>query len=109
MSDTTDATTTPADDEIRVVDNPARSRYEARLGERVLGVVDYSVDANSGRIVLVHTEVEPDAEGKGVGSRLAKGALENVRARGLKLTVVCPFITAYLKRHRGDYEDLLAR
>jgi len=109
MSDTTDATTTPADDEIRVVDNQTRSRYEARLGERVLGIVDYTLDANAGRIVLVHTEVQPDAEGMGVGSRLAKGALENVRARGLKLTVVCPFITAYLKRHRGDYEDLLAR
>ncbi|HEY8990230.1 MAG TPA: GNAT family N-acetyltransferase [Candidatus Limnocylindrales bacterium] len=108
MSDTTDATTTPADDGIRVVDNPARSRYEARLGERVLGVVDYRLEPDGG-IVLVHTEVQPDAEGMGVGSRLAKGALENVRARGLKLTVVCPFITAYLKRHRGDYEDLLAR
>ncbi|HEY8800281.1 MAG TPA: GNAT family N-acetyltransferase [Candidatus Limnocylindrales bacterium] len=108
MSDTTDATTTPADDGIRVVDNPARSRYEARLGERVLGVVDYRLEPDGG-IVLVHTEVQPDAEGMGVGSRLAKGALENVRARGLKLTVVCPFIGAYLKRHRGDYEDLLAR
>ena len=108
MSETTQPVT-PADDEIRVVDNPTRSRYEACLGERVLGGVDYTVDANSGRIVLVHTEVEPDAEGKGVGSSLAKGVLKDVRARGLKLTVVCPFITAYLKRHRGDYEDLLAR
>jgi uncharacterized protein len=95
------------DDDISVVDNPTRSRYEARLGERVLGVVDYRLEPNAG-IVLVHTEVQPDAEGKGVGSRLAKGALEDVRARGLKLTVVCPFIGAYLKRHRGDYEDLLA-
>ena len=107
MSDTTEATTTPADDEIRVVDNPAESRYEARLGERVLGVVDYRLEPDGG-IVLVHTEVQPDAEGKGVGSRLAKGALEDVRARRLRLTVECPFIAAYLKRHGREYEDLLA-
>jgi predicted GNAT family acetyltransferase len=107
-SDASEATTTPAGDDIRVTDNPGKSRYEARLGERVLGLVDYRLEPD-GRIVLVHTEVQPDAEGKGVGGRLAKGALEDVRARGLKLTVVCPFITSYLKRHPREYEDLLAR
>jgi predicted GNAT family acetyltransferase len=44
----------------------------------------------------------------GVGSRLARGALEDARARGLKVTVVCPFITAYLRRHPGEYEDLVS-
>jgi uncharacterized protein len=94
-------------EEIQVVDNPERSRYEARLGERILGVVEYELSADGKRIVLVHTEVLPDAEGMGVGSRLARGALEDVRRRGLKLTVECEFIQAYLKRHRRDYEDLV--
>jgi uncharacterized protein len=96
-------------EEIRVVDNPERSRYEALVGERILGVVEYKLRADSGRIVLVHTEVQPDAEGMGVGSRLAKGALDDVRRRGLKLRVECDFINSWLKRHRGDYEDLLGR
>jgi predicted GNAT family acetyltransferase len=95
-------------DEIRVVDNPGRRRYEARLGARVLGIVDYDLDAAEGRIVLVHTYVLPDAAGKGVGNHLAKGALVDVRSRGLKLTVECEFIAAYLKRHRPDFEDLVA-
>jgi uncharacterized protein len=94
------------DDVILVVDNPDRSRYEARLGERVLGIVDYDLDPSGHRIVLVHTEVLPDAEGMGVGSRLARGALEDVRARGLKLDVQCEFIGAYLKRHPGEFADL---
>jgi len=80
------------------------SRYEAKIGERVLGIVDYELDPDAGRITLVHTGVMPDAEGMGVGTRLAKGALEDVRARGLKLTV----IAAYLKRHPGEYTDLTA-
>jgi predicted GNAT family acetyltransferase len=93
--------------DIVVVDNPVESRYEARLGERVLGIVNYELDPEVDGIVLVHTEVAPDAEGMGVGSRLAKGALEDVRARGLKLTVECEFVSAYLKRHGREYADLV--
>jgi predicted GNAT family acetyltransferase len=94
-------------DEILVVDNPDKSRYEARIGERILGIVEYELNAAGTRINLVHTEVLPDAEGLGVGSRLAKGALADVRARGLSLDVECEFITAYLARHRRDYVDLI--
>jgi len=93
--------------EIGVEDNPARSRYEARLRDRVLGFLDYTLDRGGNGIILVHTEVLPDAEGMGVGSRLAKCALEDVRARGLRLTVECRFVAAYLKRHPGEYDDLL--
>jgi len=93
-------------DEIRVEDNPARSRYEARVRDRVFGFLDYTLDPEGNWIVLVHTEVLPDAEGMGVGSRLAKGALEDVRARDLRLTVQCRFVRAYLKRHPAEFEDL---
>jgi predicted GNAT family acetyltransferase len=103
----TDAKPGDASETIRVVDSPERSRYEAVVGERILGIVEYDLDPAGERIVLVHTEVLPDAEGMGVGSRLARGALEDVRARGLKLTVECEFIGAYVKRHRREYEDLL--
>lgn len=102
-----EATPTGPDEQIQVVDSPERSRYEARIGERVLGIVEYDLDPAGERIILVHTEVLPDAEGMGVGSRLARGSLEDVRARGLKLIVECEFIAAYVKRHRRDYEDLL--
>ena len=94
--------------DIQVVDNQVESRYEARLGERVLGIVDYELDPEVDGIVLVHTEVRPDAVGMGVGSALARGALEDVRARGLNLTVECEFIAAYLKRHAREYADLVA-
>ena len=105
----TDTPSTRAPDEITVIDVPERRRYEARTRERILGILDYEMHPVEGRIVLIHTEVLPDAEGMGVGSRLAKSALEDIRARGLKLTVECEFVAAYLKRHPRDYEDILAR
>ena len=59
-------------------------------------------------IVLVHTEVAPAVEGRGVGSRLVSAALDDIRARGLRLVPICPFVRAYLGRH-PEYADLLAR
>jgi predicted GNAT family acetyltransferase len=107
MTDSTNLATSDTD-EIEVLDNPAESRYEARRGEDVLGVVDYRLDPDGG-IVLVHTGVMPEAKGMGVGTRLAKGALDDIRAKDVKLTIECPFIAAYIRRHRGDYADLIDR
>ena len=92
-------------DVVQVVDEPARQRYEARIGDRVAGFTEYR--AVRGRVILVHTEVDPPFEGRGIGSRLASGALDDIRARGLKVTVKCPFIAAFLKRHPA-YLDLVA-
>jgi predicted GNAT family acetyltransferase len=51
--------------------------------------------------------VDPSVEGKGVGSQLVEGALEDIRGRGLSVTVVCPFIGTYLRRH-PEYADVVA-
>jgi uncharacterized protein len=89
---------------LRIVDNALESRYEAWLEGRVVGISEY--EFRDDRIVFVHTEVDPSVEGLGIGSRLARGALDDVRRRGLKLSVECPFIAAWLRRHR-DYADLV--
>lgn len=84
-------------DELSVHDNAEEERYEARLGAKVVGVVSYQ--SEPGLLTLVHTEVDPAMEGKGVGSRLVAGALGDIRRRGLAFVAVCPFVRAYLKRH----------
>jgi uncharacterized protein len=89
-----------------VEDNPEEMRYEARIGDRVVGIAEYELPDDAGPITFVHTEVLPDAEGQGVGSRLARGALDDVRRRGLRLRSDCEFMSAYLKRHH-DYDDLI--
>src|SRR5258705_10391847 len=83
------------------------SRYEAWLGGRMVGIGEYELRDEAGPIVFVHTEVLPGAEGMGVGRGLAKGALDDVRRRGLKLIAECEFIAGYLKRHPED-RDLIA-
>ena len=92
-------------DQLHIIDNAEHHRYEAVLDGRVVGISQYALSGDV--ITFLHTEVDQTAEGKGFGSRLAAGALDDVRRRGLSVVARCPFIAAYIKRHR-DYADLLA-
>jgi uncharacterized protein len=58
-------------------------------------------------VLLVHTEVAPAFEGQRLGERLVTGALADLRARGLKLVPLFPFVRSYLRRH-PDQADLVA-
>lgn len=98
------AETQPDADDVEVVDNPAQGRFEARLGGRVAGFSTYRVVGD--RVVFLHTEVDPEFEGRGIGSRLVGGALDEVRSRGLLVTPRCPFVAAHIQRH-PEYADLV--
>ena len=92
--------------EITVQDNPDRRRYEATTdGGVVSGFADYR--DRDGVRVFVHTEVDDAFGGQGVGSTLARGALDDVRARGLSIRAECEFIQGYLAKH-PEYADLAA-
>lgn len=80
-----------------VRDNPDESRYELVVDGVVAGEILYRRRRDA--VVLVHTEVAPQFEGQGLGSELVAGALADIRARGLRVVAVCPFVRAYLQRH----------
>jgi predicted GNAT family acetyltransferase len=89
--------------EVTVRDNPAELRYEALVDGELLGEIRYRTEP--GIVVLVHTEVEPRAEGTGLGSQLVRGALADIRGRGLRVVPICPFVGAYSRRH-PEYANL---
>jgi uncharacterized protein len=62
---------------------------------------------NGGVLNLTHTEVPPEFEGKGVGSRLVKQTLEQIKAEGAKIVPSCPFIANYIDQH-PEYKSLIA-
>lgn len=87
-------------EQIRVLDSPERLRYEIWRGETRAGFIAYR--AEPGTLVLLHTEIDPAFAGQALGSRLVAGTLEGIRARGLKLVPLCPFVAAYIRRHPGS-------
>ena len=59
-----------------------------------------------GKIIFTHTEVPPELEGHGVGGALARAALTYARKEGLRVVPLCPFIAAFIKRHK-EFQDLV--
>lgn len=86
-----------------VANNPAKKRYELTV-EGHIAATYYDVSGDV--ITFIHTEVPKELEGKGIGSKLIKGALDQVRADGLKVIAQCPFVKAYIGKH-AEYTDLL--
>ena len=86
-----------------IADNPAAERYELHQGGRLAAVAEYRTIR--GIRVFHHTEVDPEFEGQGVGSRLARYVLDDVRTRGDRIRIKCPFLLAFIKRH-PEYADL---
>ena len=86
-----------------VDNNQTKHRYELAVDGQIAATYYAIAD---GVITFIHTEVPPELGGKGIGSKLIKGALDRVRADGLKVIAQCPFVKAYIEKH-PDYADLL--
>jgi predicted GNAT family acetyltransferase len=87
-----------------VRDNPEAERYEIREDDRLLGVAAYHRRGDT--ILFTHTEVDPEEGRSGLGSTLVRAALDDVRARGLTVSPLCPFVRGWIERH-PEYADLV--
>ena len=86
-----------------IINNTAKQRYELAVDGHI-AATHYEIA--DGVITFVHTEVPPELGGKGIGSKLIKGALDRVRTDGLKVIAQCPFVKGWIDKH-ADYADLL--
>lgn len=87
-----------------VRDNLERSRYELTVdGETA--VMDYRIAGDV--MTITHTGVPRALEGRGIGSALVKGALDQIRVRNLKIVVLCWFVDGFIGRH-PEYASLRA-
>lgn len=94
MSTSSDAAASPT---IAVRNNEAAHRYEITVDDELAGLTTYLLQDD--RVVFNHAEVYPRFEGKGIGSALAKSALDDAIAHGKIITPVCPFIVNFVARH----------
>jgi uncharacterized protein len=87
----------------RVRHEPDRSRFAVPVAD---DVATASYRRSGDTLTLTSTHVPPEGEGEGVGSALARAALEFAREEGLRVRPECPFMRAFIDRHR-EYQDLV--
>jgi predicted GNAT family acetyltransferase len=84
-------------DSLEVKNNPEEKRFEIKLGHQI-AFVEYLLAGTN--IVFTHTEVPAAFEGQGIGNKLAKFVLDYAIEHGYKIQPLCPFINAYVHRHK---------
>jgi uncharacterized protein len=88
---------------LEIINNKQANRFEARVQDE-LAVLEYHASSNV--IILNHTEVPQQLEGRGVGSVLIKHVLDEARANQYSVVPMCPFVAVYIRRHQ-EYRDLV--
>jgi predicted GNAT family acetyltransferase len=78
--------------------------YELTVDGEVAG--HSFVEVHGHTVVFTHTEIDERFEGRGLGSQLARAALDDVRSRGEHVIARCPFVSAWIDKH-PDYQDLV--
>jgi len=96
-------TTAPSAD-VRVVDEPERSRFEIRVDGDVAGFTEYR--RRPGLIAFIHTLIDPRFEGRGLASQLVRTALSEARSDGVSVLPFGPFVRSYIAGHT-EYLDVV--
>ena len=83
-------------DSAQVTDNPAESRFELWVDGRL---AELPYRRNGKRLVLIHTEVPVELEGRGLAGALVAAAVDRAAREGLTVVPLCPFARGWLQRH----------
>jgi uncharacterized protein len=90
--------------DMQIIDNASKDCYEGVINGQVVGVVVYK--RIGGRVVIRHTVIEREFRGKGVGAQLVRTVLDDLRARGDKLTNYCGFVTDFIAEN-PEYQSIV--
>ncbi len=91
--------------DVMIENNKEQNRFQAKVGNSS-AFLEYEL--TEGTIVLLHTEVPKELEGKGLGSKVVKAALEYAERQDLKVIPTCPFVSRYIEKH-DVYEKLVKK
>jgi predicted GNAT family acetyltransferase len=86
-----------------VRNNPAQSRYEMDVdGGTALALYQSA----PGKVLVYHTEVPPQLRGRGMGAKLMRGLLADIRANNSKVVPRCSYVARFMREH-PEFADLL--
>lgn len=85
--------------------DPENDRYVVEVDGEIAGYTEYHLRGGS-HYFFYHTELFDGYAGQGIGSKLARFALDDVRSKEGMIVPLCPFIAAWMEKH-PEYNDLI--
>lgn len=89
---------------IEVADRPGEQRWELLVDGEHAGQIEYR--SRGRRVAMIHTEIDPPFEGRGLAGELISRALDDARSRGLQILPHCPLVSEHVRRH-PEYLELV--
>ncbi|MDP9373207.1 MAG: N-acetyltransferase [Chloroflexota bacterium] len=88
-----------------VTENPELNRYEIREDDQLAGFLSYS--ESGGTRDFSHTEVDQAFSGRGLASKLVRGALDDARAKSVEVVPSCSVVKHFVGKN-PEYLDVLS-
>lgn len=79
--------------------------YMEENGKRIAEI--HSIFAGGDKIIIEHTEVNEDYEGKGLGKMLVLAVIDYVKENNIKVIPLCPYANGFFKKNYETYKDIL--
>lgn len=96
---------TDAPEQIDLQHDEDGHRFVLRSSGETVGLIEYRRDGDV--FDLLHTEVLPQGQGKGLGTVLVREVLDHIRSHGDQIVATCPFVKKFIGEH-AEYGDLVA-
>ena len=90
--------------DVAVTEDTDNHRFVATVDGSQAGFIVYY--RTQGRYLLVHTEVDEQFQGEGVGSQLVRGTLDRIRDGGSSVVPLCPYVKRWMGKHE-EYQSLV--
>src|SRR5260370_1064844 len=98
-----------------VTNNAVHHRYELavdghiaatyyKIADGAVAFANYRLAPST--VIITHTDTPRSLRGRGIASELVQGALQLIRADGLKVVAGCGFVVDYLSKH-PEFADLV--
>ena len=91
--------------EFQLINDASARRYRLLVNDEEVGYSEYDLVAPAS-ILIKHTEVLPQHEGKGFGSQLVRSMLDDIRGQAKTVIPICPYAMNYIRKH-DEYRDIV--
>jgi predicted GNAT family acetyltransferase len=93
------------EDQVRLeLNDKGRGAFTISENGEQLGLMEVGVSGN--QLTVYHTEVVPEAEGKGLAKKMLDSMVDHARKNHLLVNPLCQYVHAQFRRHPEQYADV---